>query len=132
MFHLTRRWPERALATALLGSSLVLSGGGSPVAGDCTNLGGRVMCGGRVAHTQVGSTLFFPQGPAARRSGQFVQVTPGALPQVLLLDGIGSEAPGPRPLNRPDALTGPTKGRDFGAFEFPSGTGSPLASLPRG
>lgn len=132
---LDRRARRARLAALLLGAtalgSLALLGAAAPAAADCTNLGGQVVCNGRVSHTEVGRSVIFPQGPAARRSGHFLRETPGALPEVLPRDGAGAEAPGPRPLNRPDALTSPTKGRDFGAFEFPSGTGSALGSLPR-
>jgi len=118
------------MGAAALGG-VALFGAAAPAAAECTNLGGRVVCDGRVSHTEVGRSVFFPQGPAARRSGHFLRETPGALPEVLPRDGAEAEAPGPRPLNRPDALTSPTKGRDFGAFEFPSGAGSALGSLPR-
>lgn len=110
-----------ALALALLGLAVALGtlGAPGPAGAGCTNLGGSVVCDGDVSNTQVGHTVVFPRGPAGERVGDYVVRPKGGLPQVLSKESE-TAPPGPRPLDRPDRLTDPTRGRDFGAFEFRS------------
>lgn len=109
-----------AFGLALAG--LVLAGLGADSAGAaCTSLAGAPACDGRRAHAEVGRTVIFPHGPAGQRIGDFVQPAPGALPEVVPGEQRAADAPASRPLDRADRLTDPTRGRDFGAFEFPTG-----------
>lgn len=118
-------------AASLLVAALLATGTAAPAAGGCSALGGRVVCSGRAAHAEVGRTLIFPQGPPAARSGHYVRERPESLPGVLPRDDGGAREAVSRPLNRADGLTDPTKGRDFGAYEFPSGPGMGFDSLRR-
>lgn len=102
--------------------------GPGPAGAACTTLGGSILCDGELSHAQVGRIIVFPHGPAGERVGDFVVRPEGSLPQVLPREAA-TPRPGPRPLNRADRLTEPTRGRDFGAFEFPSGP-SPLGHSP--
>jgi hypothetical protein len=106
------------LATAILGTAA--EGGAG-----CTAIGGSVLCGNRLSQGTVGRSVIFPQGPAGERDGDFVAAKPGDLPGPVVGEAPGPAAPESRPLDRPDRLTDPRHGSDFGAFEF----GSPA---PRG
>jgi hypothetical protein len=117
-----RRRPRPPWA-ALSALSAILLGAAGPGLADCTRLGGKVVCDGRAAHAEVGRTLFFPQGPAATRSGHYLRRTPEGLPEVLPRDGARTERPGGAPPG------GRGREYDFGAFEFP--TGARLRSLRR-
>ena len=108
----------RTVAAALLLAAL---GGVEPVQA-CSMIGSSVFCDGRRSHTTVGRTVFFPQGPAARSVGKFVVPREGGLTRVIRGLPTNKAGHAPRSLNRPDRLTDPTKGRDFGTFEFPMGT----------
>ena len=99
---------------AALGLSVVAA---APAAGDCTQLGSSVLCDGRLSTNQVGRRLVFPRGSAGERVGDFAVSKPGGVPQVLERP---RSRPSRRPLSRFDDLTDPRRGRDFGAFEFPS------------
>ena len=121
---------QRAMRLTASGIALVLFGICAPTAvalADCTSLGGSAVCGGDVSHAEVGRRVIFPHGPAGERVGDFIVRPQGTLPQVPVRKPAA--APGPRPLNRPDRLTDPRRGEDFGAFEFPSGP-SPLSRSP--
>ncbi len=121
---------RRARSLAALGIASGLLGICAPTAmalADCTSLGGSAVCGGDVSHAEVGRRVIFPRGPAGERVGDFIVRPEGSLPQVQVRGPAAT--PGPRPLNRPDRLTDPRHGENFGAFDFPSGP-SPLSRSP--
>lgn len=117
-----------ALALGISLGLMWISNAPSRAAADCTAIGGSVVCGGDVSHAEVGRRVVFPHGPAGERVGDYLIRPEGTLPQVLP-KGTGAAPPGPRPLNRPDRLTDPRRGEDFGAFEYPTGP-SPLGQSP--
>lgn len=127
-----RRGDAPGLGRAALGPALAVAlaaalGAPGPAAAKCAALGGSAVCRGDVSHSEVGRRVIFPRGPAGERVGEFVVRPEGDLPQVLPRDGEAAR-PGPRPLDRADRLSDPTKGRDFGAFEFRSAPPAGLSS----
>ena len=118
----------RALTAALgvtLGIVWILTPAGAGA--DCTAIGGSAVCGGDVSHTEVGRRIIFPRGPAGERVGDYAVRPQGGLPQVLPKSGEAGP-PASRPLDRPDGLTDPRRGADFGAFRFSSPPPSGLSA----
>ncbi len=112
---------------AILLGALVLLLSGEARGQSCTLLSGAPFCNGSRAHTQVGNILIFPQGPPARRIGNFVELREGG--RTRLAGGLPPAAGTGPPVNaRP---TGQVielgAGRGFGAFLFPSGSAGRLS-----
>lgn len=104
---------------------LLLSG--DALGQSCTSLSGAPFCGGARAHATVGNTVVFPQGPAARRVGNFIELIEDGKPR--LAAGLPPAAgKGPPENARPSGhVIGLNAGRDFGAFVFPSGPAGRLS-----
>ena len=96
----------------------------------CLELSGAPYCDGQRAHTIVGNTLVFPHGPPGRRIGNYVVLQEDG--KTRLAAGLppvhGAGTPdGARPAGRLIPLN---RGRDFGAFLFPSGPAGKLSGRP--
>ncbi|MDX1575236.1 MAG: hypothetical protein R3285_03520 [Kiloniellales bacterium] len=95
----------------------------------CTELSGAPFCGTQRSHTTVGSQVIFPQGPPARRVGNYLVLQEGGKQRLAagLPPRQGAAPEGARPAGR---LIGLNRGRDFGAFAFPTGTAGKLSGRP--
>jgi len=96
----------------------------------CTELSGAPYCGTQRSHTAVGSQVIFPQGPPARRVGNYLVLQHGGKQRLAagLPPKRGSAPPeGARPAGR---LIDLERGRAFGAFAFPSGAAGKLSGRP--
>jgi hypothetical protein len=96
----------------------------------CTELSGAIYCGTQRSHTSVGSQVIFPQGPPARRVGNYLVLQEAGKRR--LVGGLpprhGTAPPeGARPAGRLIELN---RGRSFGAFSFPSGAAGKLSGRP--
>jgi len=96
----------------------------------CTEVGGAPFCGTQRAHTTVGNTVIFPNGPPARRVGNYLALQEDG--KTRLAGGLpparGTAPPeGARPAG---SLIRLNRGRDFGAFSFPSGVAGKLSGRP--
>ncbi len=114
---------------AVIGLGL-MGGGQSAVAQSCTELSGAPFCGTQRAHTTVGSQVIFPQGPPARRVGNYLVLQQDGKQRLAagLPPRRGTAPPeGARPAGR---LIDLDRGRDFGAFAFPSGAAGRLSGRP--
>ncbi len=107
----------------------LIQSAGTALAQSCTSLGGAPFCGGQRAHTTVGNTVVFPHGPPGHRVGNFIVLEVDGKPRLVggLPPAAGKGPPeGARPLG---SLIDLNKGRDFGAFVFPSGAAGTLSGL---
>ena len=115
------------LVAVLLGA-LVLLLSGEARGQFCTRLSGAPYCNGQRAHAQVGKTLIFPQGPPARRIGNFVELRDkngrtrlvGGLPPAA---GLGPPV-NARPTGQVIQLN---DGRGFGTYKFSTGVAGSLS-----
>ena len=99
------------------------------LAQSCTIMSGAPFCAGQRAHTTVGNTVIFPHGPPGHRVGNFIVLEVDGKPRLLggLPPAAGKGPPdGARPLG---SLIDLNKGRDFGAFVFPSGAAGNIFGL---
>jgi hypothetical protein len=87
----------------------------------CIELAGAPYCEGRRAHAIVGNTVFFPQGPPGRRVGNFIELREDGKSR--LVGGLPPASGGVAPMNARPAgtLMSLGRGRNFGAYTFPSG-----------
>ncbi len=107
----------------------VIQSASTTLAQSCSSLGGAPFCGGQRAHTTVGNTIVFPHGPPGQRVGNFIVLEVDGKPRLMggLPPAAGTGPPdGARPLG---SLIDLNKGRDFGAFVFPSGAAWTLSGL---
>ncbi len=107
----------------------LIQSAGTALAQSCTILGGAPFCEGQRAHTTVGNTVVFPVGPPGHRVGNFIVLEVDGKPRLMggLPPAAGKGPPdGARPLG---SLIDLNKGRDFGAFVFPSGAAWTLSGL---
>jgi hypothetical protein len=121
------RKPWGLYAVIWLGAMSLCQGAGAQ---SCTQLSGAPYCGTQRAHTIVGSQVIFPYGPPGRRIGNFIALQVDG--QTRLAAGLppahGTGPPdGARPAGRLIPLD---RGRDFGAFAFPSGVAGKLSGRP--
>ncbi len=96
----------------------------------CVQLGGAPFCGTQRAHTVVGNTVVFPHGPPGRRIGNFIALQVDG--KTRLAGGLPpahGTAP-PEGARRTGSLIRLNRGRDFGAFVFPSGAAGKLSGRP--
>ncbi len=96
----------------------------------CLELSGAPFCGDQRAHTTVGSQVIFPHGPPGRRIGNYVVLQEDGKSRLAagLPPKEGSAPPqGARPAG---SVIGLDRGRDFGAFSFPSGAAGKLSGRP--
>ena len=96
----------------------------------CTELSGAIYCGIQRSHATVGSQVIFPQGPPARRVGNYIVLQEDGKQR--LVGGLpprhGTAPPrGARPAGRLIELN---RGRGFGTFAFPSGAAGKLSGRP--
>ncbi len=112
---------------AILLGALVLLLSGEARGQSCTQLSGAPFCGGSRAHAQVGNILIFPQGPPARRIGNFVELREDG--RTRLVGGLPPAAGAGPPVNARPAgqLIELGVGRDFGAFRFSTGVAGRLS-----
>lgn len=96
----------------------------------CTLLSGAPYCGTQRAHTIVGSQVIFPQGPPGRRIGNFIALQVDGKTRLAagLPPAHGTAPPGGA--RRAGTLIRLDRGRDFGAFAFPSGAAGKLSGRP--
>ncbi len=123
-----RRRGRAGFAAAFVLMFLIQSAG-TALAQSCTILGGAPFCEGQRAHTTVGNTVVFPVGPSGLRVGNFIVLEVDGKPRLMggLPPAAGKGPPaGARPLG---SLIDLNKGRDFGAFVFPSGAAWILSGL---
>lgn len=96
----------------------------------CTQLSGAPYCGTQRAHTIVGNQVIFPEGPPGRRIGNYIELqVDGKTRLAAGLPPAHGRAPpeGARPAGQLIPLD---RGRDFGAFSFPSGSAGKLSGRP--
>ncbi len=119
MKYVRRTWGAGCVAASVL--MFLIQSAGTAIAQSCNSLGGAPFCGGQRAHTTVGNTVVFPHGPPGHRVGNFIVLEVDGKPRLVggLPPAAGKGPPeGARPLG---SLIDLNKGRDFGAFVFPSG-----------
>ncbi len=123
------RWTGGAGYVAASVLMFLIQSAGTALAQSCTILGGTPFCEGQRSHTTVGNTVFFPVGPPGYRVGNFIVLEVDGKPRLMggLPPAAGKGPPdGARPLG---SLIDLNKGRDFGAFVFPSGAAWTLSGL---
>ena len=85
----------------------------------CVTIGGSIFCGTTGAHNGVGRQVIFNQGPRGRLTGSILtRERYRGLYGTQVLPRERAAAPGPG-TPKPGSFIDFSRGRDFGAFEFP-------------